>query len=734
MRSRIRNHATSVASAKLVLLALGAVAGLPGMARGQGADTGSGSAVLPQISVEGAGARVPTAASTATRTDTPIIETPQSISVVPREQMDAQNAQSVNQALRYVAGIVSEPRPGRYDTINLRGFGGFGNDANYVSFLDGMRLLRGQAYAIPTIDPWLLDRIEVLRGPSAVMFGQVNPGGVVNQVSRWPVLNPVNEVFIEGGSYNRLQAGFDIGGRIDPAGEFTYRIAGIGRASGSQWDDVMEYRAAIAPSITWRPTERTNLTLYASYMNEPDTGYYNNTYSPTVLTGAVRQRVGQATFNIGDPSFDRFSRTQTLAGWHFEHSFDEVWTVRQNFRYMRLETDFQAVTRAGSPAALATLNRTGIMARTATASAETVDGYNADAQVVARFNTGPVRHVALAGIDYQGSSSHAEIGFGGAAPSLNVFAPVYNLYIPRPAVTQNSDQTYDQIGIYAQNQMSWGGLHLLIGVRQDWLDQKTTQNLTRTTSTIDEDSFSWRVGVVYEFGNGIAPFASYSTSFEPVTGSFAPQRGGQGFAPTEAEQYEVGVRYQSPSRDMMVTLSGFQITQTNVLTTDPLYPNYSVQQGEVESRGIEIEGRFNPLPGLNLVAAYTYLDAEVTRSNSVPVGNRPAGAPNHIAAAWADYTFQEGATLAGLTIGGGVRHIGSTYGDPANSFKVDSYTLVDAMARFDLGRLTRDLQGMQATLNVSNLFDKDYVAACGTNAGCNYGLRRTVIAGLRYRW
>ncbi len=720
----------------VVALGLGLVATWPSPASAQGSanDTAASAVALPQISVEGRGTVVVTEASTATRTETPIIETPQSITVVPREQMDAQNVQTVNQALRYVAGVVSEPRAGRYDTINIRGFGGAGNDANYISFLDGMRLQRGIAYAIPTIDPWLLDRVEVLRGPSAVMFGQVNPGGIVNQSSRWPVLNQTNEVFLEGGSYGRVQGGFDIGGRIDPAGEFTYRVTGIGRASGSQWDDVTEYRLAIAPSVAWRPTERTNLTLYASYMNEPDAGYYNNTFSPTVLTGAARAIVGTADFNIGEPNFDRFSRTQTFAGWHFEHAFDETWSVRQNFRYMRLETDFQVVTRTATAAAIATLNRTGVMARTATAADESVDGYNADASVVARFNTGPLRHVALAGVDYQGARSHAELGFGGTAPSLNVFAPVYGLYVARPAVTQNTDQTYNQFGVFAQDQISWEGLHLLLGIRQDWLDQETTQNLTRTTTSINADSFSWRVGLVYETPIGIAPYASYSTSFEPVSGTMAPQRGGTGFSPTEAEQYEVGLRYQSPSRDMLVTLSGFQITQTNVLTTDPVYTNYSVQQGEVESRGIEVEGHFSPVPGLNLIASYTYLNTEVTRSNAGLVGNRPAGVPNSMANAWADYTIQEGNLLAGLTVGGGVRYIGSTYGDAANTFKVDGYTLFDAMLRYDLGQLSPELRGMQATFNMTNIADKQYVSACSSTTGCYWGLGRTFLAGLRYRW
>ncbi len=735
MRSLSRKRANSAVGAGIAL-GVGLMAGMPNSVQGQEASSGTDavSAVLPQISVQGTGTAVVTEARTATGTETPIIETPQSITVIPRTQMDAQNVQSVNQALRYVAGVVAEPRPGRYDTIVIRGFGGYGNEANYVSFLDGMRLQRGIAYAIPTIDPWLLDRVEVLRGPSAVLFGQVNPGGVVNQISRWPVLNPTNEVFLEGGSYGRVQGGFDIGGRIDPAGEFTYRVTGIGRASGSQWDDVTEYSGSIAPSVAWRPTERTNLTLYASYMNQPDAGYYNNTLSPELLTGAVRSTVGTADFNIGEPSFDRFTRTQTFAGWHFEHAFDDVWSVRQNFRYMRLNTDFLAVTRNPSAAAIALLNRTGIMTRSATASRENVDGYNADASIVARFSTGPIRHVVLAGADYQGADSHAEIGFGGAAPPLNVFAPVYNQHVVRPAVTQNTDQIYNQFGIFLQDQISWEGLHLLLGIRQDWLDQDTTQNLTRTSSSISADNFSWRVGVVYETPWGIAPYASYSTSFEPVNGTFAPQRGGAGFSPSEAAQYEVGARYQSPSRDMLVTLSGFQITQTNTLTADPVYTNYSVQQGEVESRGIELEGRFSPVPGLNLIASYTYLEAEITRSNSGLIGNRPAGTPNHLANAWADYTFQEGDSLAGLTVGGGVRYIGPTYGDAANTLSVPGYALFDAMLRYDLGQISTDLRGMQATLNVTNIADKEYVAGCSATTACYWGLRRTFLAGLRYRW
>jgi len=713
-----------------------ALAAIPATALGQAAEdaTQAPAVALPQIEINAAG-RVDAAsrATTATRTDTPIIDVPQSITVVPREQIDAQNAQTVGQALGYVAGVVSEPRPGRYDSIIIRGFGGFGNSANYVTFLDGLRLLRGQSFAIASVDPWLLNSIEVLRGPSGVLFGQVNPGGIVNMSSRLPSANPVNEMFLESGSYDRLQAGITMGGRLDAEGRFTYSLTGLGRITGTQWDDVMDQRIAIAPAVTWRPTDNTTITLLGSYQYDPESGYYNGVPYYSVTNPGVRSRLN-ANFNPGDPAYDNFSRTNIMAGWRFEQRFDDTFSFRQNFRYQSLSTHFQAVSASTSAAAIATLNRTGVLTRSASVSDENVDGLGVDNQLIAALTTGPLQHTVLVGLDYQYAESSRSLGSGGTAPALNVFAPVYNQMIARPRYTAISDQTQSQLGLYAQDQIRWGGLNLLLGLRQDWFDQETTQRLTSSRTSLDDNHLSWRIGVVYETPIGIAPYASYATSFEPVTGTYAPQRGGAGFVPTEAAQYEVGVRYQPPDRSMLLTLSAFDITQTNVLTADPAYSNYNVQSGEVESRGIELEGRFVPMPGMNLILTYTYLDAKVTQSNDVPVGNRPVGVPNQIASGWIDYSFTEGTPLNGLTLGGGVRYVGTSYGDAANTFKVDGYTLVDAMFRYDLGTVAPTLRGLQATLNVNNLFDKQYIAACSSDVGCYYGTRRSVIAGVHYRW
>ncbi|MCK8784308.1 TonB-dependent siderophore receptor [Roseomonas sp. NAR14] len=663
--------------------------------------------------------------ATATKTDTPTIETPQSVTTITRDQMDAQNVQSVSAALRYAAGVVPELRPGRYDSIALRGFGGFGNAAYYPSFLDGLRLQRGQGYAIPTIDPYLLERIDILRGPAAVIYGQVSPGGVVNMVSRRPTATPYNEVRLEAGTYGRVQAGFNSSGPLDREGQLSYSLTGIGRTAGTAYDGVRDDRVAIAPAITWRPSADTTVTLLASYQNDPEAGLYSQGYRPGGIPAAYR-RYFDSRFNVGDPGYEHFRRTLYTAGYQVEHRVNDALTLRQNFRYSHMDTDFQAI-------AVTAVSNAGVLTRRATAANENFDGIALDNQAQLRFATGPLQHTVLAGLDWQRTTSYYALGQG-TAPTLSLSNPLYYVTINRPAYTQRTDQSLSQIGLYAQDQIQWGGLRMTLGVRHDWLDQDTTQRLAGASGSQNPGHTSGRVGLLYLFDSGIAPYFSWATSFEPVSGTYAPARGGAAFQPTTGEQYEVGVKYQPTGVNALLTVSAFTIRQQNVLTTDPSNTSYSIQTGEVRSRGVEVEGRASLNRNLDLIAAYTYLDAAVTRSTSVAIDNRPAGVPSHIVSGWANYNFREGTPLNGLSLGGGVRFIGSTYGDAANTFKVKSVTLADLAVSYDLGGISPRAAGAALTLNVSNLFDREYLAACGATTSCYWGTRRTVIGGLRYRW
>ena len=698
----------------------------------------AGTILLPEVNVQATAWRawqpvqgyVAPLTTTGTKTDTPLIETPQSVGVVTRDQIDDQGVLNVSQALRYTAGVLPEVRPtSRYDSVFVRGFGGQGTSAAYVNFLDGLRQQRGISYAIPTVDPWLLERIEVLRGPASVLYGQTGSGGIVNLVSRRPTEEPVHEVRLEAGSHALLQTAFDFGGKLTEDGEFLYRLTGIGRIADTQYDYNKESRIAVAPAITWRPTADTTLTVLGNYQYEPDGGFYN--FAPavgTVLPNRFGRRLPSSFFS-GDPNYNLFQRRLASIGYQLEHRLDETWTFRQNFRYQHIDAEFKAI----SGRALAANQRT--LSRSIVHSIEHADTFALDNQAQASFSTGPLDHTLLFGVDWGRSSAKRRLGNGvlSSAYALDIFAPNYYLNFPEPTLATTS-QIQDQLGFYAQDQIALGKLRLTLGLRQDFATSETVTRATGRSTSQEDSAFTWRVGALYLFDNGLAPYASYATSFLPNSGTYAPARGGSPFDPTTGEQYEAGIKFQPNGLNSYIQLAAFQIRQQDVLTPDPVNTTYSIQTGEIRSRGIELEGRASLNDNLDLIATYAYTDAEVTESTTANVtGKAVPQVPKHSASAWADYRFTDG-PLRGLGIGAGVRYIGKTPGDDTNSFDVSSFTLFDAAIRYDLGALREDLKGAQLTLNVSNIGDKDYVASCSSADACYFGNRRLVLAGLRYKW
>jgi iron complex outermembrane recepter protein len=659
---------------------------------------------------------VATRSATGTKTDTPLIETPQSISVVTRDQMEAQAAQTVQSALRYSSGVsLYEKNDNRFDINFARGF-------DLEEFLDGMRLLSG-SFAIPRIDPYFLERIEVFKGPSSVLYGQAPPGGLVNLVSKRPTSEPFREVLLQTGSYNRVQGAFDFSGPIDKDGQFLYRVTGLGRDSETQIDYVEDQRLAIMPALTWRPTPDTTFTLLTSYQNDPVGGFINSWPAQGTVLSNPNGKIPMSLYG-GAPNFDKHEREHYYVGYLFEHRFSEVWTVRQNFRYMHINDDYFQVLTGDFQEDLRTLERSVFT------NVEDFDAITLDNQVQSKFATGPLQHTFVFGIDYQRSMQDFKFGIGDAPP-LDILRPDYSQPIPTPPLLFDDERTRNQIGLYAQDQLKLGPWALLLGGRHDWADREIHDRFTDITTKESDNEFTWRAGLLYLFDIGLAPYFSYATSFEPTIGTDFE---GNPFEPTTGRQYEVGIKYQPKGINALITLSLFQLTQQNVLTTDPEHEFFNVQTGEVRSRGVELEGKASLTAGLNLTAAYTYLDAEVTESNDVDLGKRPVQVPKHLASLWGDYTIQGGA-LAGLGFGAGVRYFGSTYGDAENTFKVPDYTLADAAAHYDLSGLGVDaLKGIRLAVNASNLFDKEYVAFCANIGACHYGLRRTVLGTFSYRW
>lgn len=656
--------------------------------------------------------------ATGTKTDTPIEKTPQSVSVVTREEMDMRQPDTVKGALAYTPGVMVGNRGAStaYDAVNIRGFSSVGTNM----YLDGLKL-QDDNYSIYQIDPYFLERAEVLRGPSSVLYGKSNPGGVVALVSKRPTTETLREVQFKMGTDNLFQTGFDFGGALDDDGIYSYRLTGLARDEDQQQVGEKSKRYAIAPSFSWRPDDRTSLTFLSSFQDDPSVGFYGWLPKEGTVQNGINGKL-PTSFNDGEPGYNNISRKQQMVGYAFEHGFDDVWTLRQNLRYSKMDVDYRSIYGQGISATNPAELTRGVMN-----SKEHLSSFAVDTQAQAKFATAAVAHTLLMGVDYMRMRNDVVYQYGSAS-SLNVVAPQYGnqSYTITGGASQVNRQ--EQTGLYVQDQAEWNNWVLTMGGRYDWSDTNSTNRLSQNAVSKQKDNeFTGRAGLNYVFENGIAPYVSYSESFEPTSGT---DFSGNTFAASKGKQYEAGVKFAPKDRPITASIAIYQLTKTNNKVADPDHVFASIQGGEIRSRGVELEGKAALTANVNLLGSYTYTDAEYTKDTTLQ-GNTPAAIPKHMASVWADYTFHETA-LSGLTLGSGVRYVGSSYGDEANTFKVKDYTVVDAAIKYDLARF--NLPGSSIGINVNNLFDKEYVSSCFATYGCYWGAERQVVATATFRF
>ncbi|MDU6924893.1 ferrichrome porin FhuA [Franconibacter helveticus] len=684
-------------------------------------DTITVSAAAPQESAWGP---APTIAAkrtaTATKTDTPIEKTPQSVSVVTSEEMEIRQPASVKEALGYTPGVVVSNRgaSNTYDFVSIRGFTSVGLSQN--NYLDGLKL-QGNFYNDAVVDPYFLERVELMRGPVSVLYGKSNPGGIISMVSKRPTTEPLHEIQFQVGTDNLYQTGFDFSDSLDDNGEFSYRLTGLAHSSDEQQKGAERQRYAIAPSFTWRPDDKTNFTFLSYFQNEPETGYYG--WLPkegTVQRLPNGKRIG-SDFNEG-ASNNTYSRNEKMVGYSFEHGFNDTFTVRQNLRFVEMKTAQKSVYGTGIQADGHTLNRSTVVDN------ERLQNFSVDTQLQSKFATGEMDHTLLTGVDFMRMRNDINAAFG-SAPAIDL----YNSYSPEDfvfgdAVPYQLNET-KQTGIYVQDQAEWDKWVFTLGGRYDWSQQGTTVRADGGSIERNDHQFTWRGGVNYLFDNGITPYVSYSQSFEPnAFDLYSEPR--MAFAPSKGEQYEAGVKYVPKDMPIVITGAVYQLTKTNTLTTSPDDATLQVPSGEVRSRGVELEAKAAVNANINLTASYTYIDAEYTKDTNLK-GNAVEQVPRNMGSLWGDYTFNDG-PLSGLTIGTGGRFIGSSYGDPANTFKVGSAAVMDAVVKYDLARF--GLAGSSVAVNVNNLLDREYVSSCFQTYGCFWGAERQVTATATFRF
>lgn len=658
--------------------------------------------------------------SSGTKTNTPIMETPQAVSVIGAEQIRDQKANKLDEVLRYTAGV----RAGTFgaDTRNdwwlIRGF----KSDDLGLFLDGMQLFY-TSYASWKLETPNMERVEVLRGPSAVLYGGSSPSGIVNVISKMPPADPVR--FIETGvnNFGNAYVGFDVGGPVATQpenGKLFYRVVGQVQNGPTQVNFTPDNNYFIAPSVTWKPDADTTFTVLASASRQETRGINFLPYEGTVTNA----RFGKipTSFFAGDPSVDKFTREQEMLGYQFERNLTDDLTFRQNARFAHVDVTYRGYVGNN----WADIN-TGSLGRYNWYAKNTANQANLDNQLEYRFNTGAVRHTLLFGVDLKGYQIDDYQAFNfGTVPSINVFNPSYGFDIPLTgAPFRNFQITQKQAGTYLQDQMKLGNFTLVLSGRNDWVE--TTQAGRDTGATLasrDDSKFSGRAGLIYNFDNGIAPYVSYATSYNPIIGLNAQN---QLFLPETGQQAEIGVKVAPRGFDGYFTASLFDLKRQNVATTDPVVTTLQNQTGEVTSRGIELEAVANATRELKLIGSFTAYHLFNSRDlDPALVGKTPTNTPELLVSGWADYTFKDG-PLAGFGFGGGVRYVGSSWADTANTLEVPAVVLGDLALHYEW-------QNWRTALNVVNLTDKIYVASCAAASSCFYGDRRRVTASVSYKW
>ncbi|MGY4211955.1 iron complex outermembrane receptor protein [Burkholderia sp. PvR073] len=690
--------------------------------------SGDAAAMLPKIDVTGEAARaslglVGLRTATATRTDTPVAEIPQTTNIVTAQQIEMTGATDLNQALRYVPGFATFGSDTRTDWYAaLRGF-------TPTLYVDGLAAPNTAVIANWRVDPYTIDSIAVLRGPTSVLYGAGEPGAIVDAHTKLADGERVREAGVQIGNDARKQTMLDIGDKLDSDGRYAYRFVGIARDGNAVTGPNADRRVAVAPSFRWRPTADTSLTVSASFLQ--DHGDISSNFLPASGT-VLPNRNGRLSQDIymGDPTFNDYRKKQWSLGYALEHRVNPIWTLQQDVRWSRLSLDDATVFGNGFMP-----GSTTNMMRFAGLFQLNYSRLDIDNRAQARFATGPLEHTLLLGLQFDRQTTTNSVWLA-LAPSLNLYHPVYRpvtaaIFSGRTSLGHVDQYTaMNSLGAYAQDQMRWNRWTLTLGGREDRVNARFDDRAAGIGTQQDVSAFSGRVGLTYQGDAGLSPYVSYSTSFDPVIG--VRMYGGGLPKPTRGKQTEAGLRWQPAGRNLMLTAAVYRIDQTNVLTPTP--PNLdptgtsSVQTGKVRSRGIELSAVGNVTRELSIVASYVYQDVKNVQANDASLNNWPVSVPlpRQMASLWTDWTWHTGA-LSGLGVGAGVRYQSASAGAPDNSLTVPSATLYDLAMHYEL-------RHWRFALNVANVFDRRYVSGCTSYTVCVFGNERTVLASAKYNW
>ena len=628
---------------------------------------------------------------------------PNSSAVLSREDIDAQGARKLDQALHYQAGILSEPfgADNKVEWFKIRGF-----DASIS--LDGTPTTPN-GYFVWKPEIFGVESVEVLKGPNSLVFGASEAGGVVNLVTKRPQKEEALLMNAEVGHRNRLGLGIDYNGIANQDGSVYYRIVAQARREDGLQRRTNMKSYYLAPSVTFDFTSRTSLTLLSSIQHED--GRPTNGFLPAygTIIGTPYGRIDRR-MNAGEPDFDRLKRTQISLGWLFRHELSSDWNFTQNYRYSRLNLDQRNVFAFAS-------DGDRELVRGYTLTDGSTRNHYIDNRISGTVRLGnDVELLPTFGFDYLKSDTSGRNNGFGAAPNLDMFSPVYGAPFAVNATPYDLDSR--QLGVYASAQLRVGRhWNFNAGIRHD--RAKSDGNISGVDSAYDVRHNSANVGAIYISDYGVSPYIGYSESFKPIPGV---DGSGVTYRPYEAQQLEVGVKLEPTWLDGNVTLAYFDVEEKNALISDA--SNIQTQSGKRTNKGVELQGDFNITPATAIKVSYTHNHSRQDISDAQTV--RTPLIPKHQASLWVSHRFNL-QNSSELTVAAGARYNGATEDQlyyPGE--RIGSHTLLDLMMRYQVDRHW----GLQ--LNARNLTDKTYVSGC--DFYCYYGGGRTIDLQLQYQW
>ncbi|WBA12641.1 TonB-dependent siderophore receptor [Salinivibrio kushneri] len=656
--------------------------------------------------------------NTATKTALAPEETPQAVTVIDREAIEQRQASSLSEVVRYTPGVNTELRGGavtRLDLFNIRGF------INYQNFFDGLAVPYNTWNLQPQIDPIAIEQVEVFKGPTSVLYGNIPPGGMVNMIAKTPKQEAAHRVTMSTDSDALREVSVDSTGAISDT-PLAYRMVALARQKDGQAGDSEEERYVVAPSLDWRvsPDTLVNVNLY--YQADPAAGIYTSLPANGSVLHSDQGSLSSDSFS-GDNNWNTYDREFLMLGYKVQHQLSSNWSLLHSARYTDADLLQKNMYHQKS-------DDGRHYPRNAYLTDETMAAWVVDTQLSGDLSWGSAQHYTLFGIDYQNMSS--DVGYddtlANVVPDIDIFDPDNNQFNPDSlsfAYQEDHDIEVTQTGLYAQDQILWNQWVLLAGARYDEYElNDDKQTLSGGASSASEKNIrhynlAFRAGAMYQFDNGISPYLSYSESFEPTD----MDNRGNVFDPSTGKQWETGFKYLSLDGSTGVNVALFELKKQDALVNDPNDSYAKIQTGEIRSRGIEVE--FNHALSLetDVALTYGYIDMEITDDPNLE-GKTPVWVPEQTASAWLNHQV-----TAGTRVSVGARYVGESQGNATNTFTVPDYTVFDTAISYDLSQASSSLSGAKVSLSATNLFDKT-TYSCFDDLNCWYGDERNIKAKL----